>query len=159
MLISVRLQGEAIQKEIEFRRETISDINEVLSKFPTAKAVFNCTGIGSYNLKGVEDKTMYPTRGQVMLVKNPAIEMERMYFRSPQRVNKDTTYVFPRNPGGGVILGGCRFDNEWNGDVDLEFAEDIKRRCCALAPELGKPEDLKVIHHGVGLRRKFLCGT
>jgi D-amino-acid oxidase len=90
-----------------------------------------------------------------MLVETPKTPMTRMYFRSPQRVNKDTTYVFPRNPGGGVILGGCRFDNEWNGEVDLSLAEDIKRRCCALAPELGKPEDLKVISHSVGLRRKL----
>jgi hypothetical protein len=84
--------------------------------------------------------------------------LKRMHFRSPQRVNKDTTYVFPRLPAGGVILGGCRVDNSWDGEVDLEFAEDIKRRCCALAPELGRPEDLKVIHHGVGLRREFLFG-
>ena len=46
-------------------------------------------------------------------------------------------------------------DNEWNGDVDLDFAEDIKRRCCALAPELGRPENLKVLAHGVGLRRRI----
>jgi hypothetical protein len=26
-----------------------------------------------------------------MLVENPKIPMERMYFRSPQRVNKDTS--------------------------------------------------------------------
>lgn len=90
-----------------------------------------------------------------MLVESPKTPMTRMYFRSPQRVNKDTTYVFPRGPHNGVVLGGVRLDNEWNGDVDLEFAEDIKRRCCALAPELGKPEDLKVIYHGVGLRREF----
>ena len=89
-----------------------------------------------------------------MLVENPTTPMERMYFRSPQRVNKDTTYIFPRNPGGGVILGGCRVDNDWSGEVNLEFAEDIKRRCCTLALELGRPEDLKVIQHGVGLRRK-----
>ncbi len=80
--------------------------------------------------------------------------MERMYLRSPQRVNKDTTYIFPRNPGGGVILGGWRVDIDWSGEVNLEFAEDIKRRCCASALELGRPEDLKVIQHGVGLRRK-----
>ena len=55
-----------------------------------------------------------------------------------------------------MILGGCRMDNIWDGEVDLEFAENIKRRCCALVPELGKPEDLKVLHHGVGLRRKSL---
>ena len=54
-----------------------------------------------------------------------------------------------------MLLGGCRIDNVWNGEVDLEFAEDIKRRCCDLAPELGKPSDLKVIQHAVGLRRKF----
>jgi hypothetical protein len=87
--------------------------------------------------------------------KMPWWSLTRMYFRSPQRVNKDTTYVFPRLPGGGVILGGCRVDNEWNGDVDLEFAEDIKRRCCALAPELGNPSDLRVLQHAVGLRRRF----
>jgi glycine/D-amino acid oxidase-like deaminating enzyme len=91
-----------------------------------------------------------------MLVENPRTPMTRMYFRSPQRVNKDTTYIFPRNPGGGVILGGCRVDNDWSGDASMDFAEDIKKRCCALAPELGRPEDLKVIQHGVGLRRKFL---
>ena len=96
-------------------------------------------------------------QGQIMLVESPKTPMTRMYFRSPQRVNKDTTYVFPRGPHNGVVLGGVRLDNEWNGDVDLEFAEDIKKRCCALAPELGKPEDLKVIYHGVGLRRKLRC--
>jgi D-amino-acid oxidase len=94
-------------------------------------------------------------QGQVILVENPKTPLTRMYARSPKRIFKDTTYVFPRNPGGGVILGGSRLDNVWSGEVDLEFAEDIKRRCCALAPELGKPEDLKVLQHGVGLRRKL----
>jgi hypothetical protein len=70
--------------------------------------------------------------------------------KSPRHLRDDC-----RNPGGGVILGGCRVDKDWNGEVNLEFAEDIKRRCCALAPELGQPEDLKVIQHGVRLRRKF----
>ena len=37
----------------------------------------------------------------------------------------------------------------------MEFAEIIKRKCCALVPQLGKPEDLKIIKHGVGLRRKY----
>jgi hypothetical protein len=46
-------------------------------------------------------------------------------------------------------------DGVWDGEVNLDFAEDIKRRCCALCPELGKPEDLKVLKHGVGLRREL----
>lgn len=89
-----------------------------------------------------------------MLVESPSVPIERMYFRSPKRTHSDTTYVFPRGAHGGVILGGCRMDGVWTGEIDLEFAEDIKRRCCVLCPELGRPEDLKVIQHGVGLRRK-----
>ena len=91
-----------------------------------------------------------------MLVESPEIPMDRMYFRSPRRVDNDTSYVFPRGPHGGVILGGCRLDNVWDGKVDLAFAEDIKRRCCALAPELGSPAALKVIYHAVGLRRTYI---
>ncbi|KAG9698446.1 putative D-amino acid oxidase, partial [Aureobasidium melanogenum] len=146
------LQGEVKRQGIEIRRGMFDSIHELFTAFPTATAYFNCTGLGAYSLKGVEDKSVYPTRGQIMLVESPKTPMTRMYFRSPQRVNKDTTYVFPRGPHNGVVLGGVRLDNVWNGDVDIEFAEDIKRRCCALAPELGKPEDLKVIYHGVGLR-------
>ncbi|KAH0379014.1 putative D-amino acid oxidase, partial [Aureobasidium melanogenum] len=146
------LQGEVKRQGIEIRRGMFDSIDELFTAFPSATAYFNCTGLGAYSLKGVEDKSVYPTRGQIMLVESPKTPMTRMYFRSPQRVNKDTTYVFPRGPHNGVVLGGVRLDNDWSGDVDLEFAEDIKRRCCALAPELGKPEDLKVIYHGVGLR-------
>ncbi|KAG9590657.1 putative D-amino acid oxidase, partial [Aureobasidium melanogenum] len=146
------LQGEVKRQGIEIRRGMFDSIDELFTAFPSATAYFNCTGLGAYSLKGIEDKSVYPTRGQIMLVESPKTPMTRMYFRSPQRVNKDTTYVFPRGPHNGVVLGGVRLDNDWSGDVDLEFAEDIKRRCCALAPELGKPEDLKVIYHGVGLR-------
>lgn len=45
-------------------------------------------------------------------------------------------------------------DNDWSTEPDMDFAEDIKRRCVHLCPELGFAEDLKVISHGVGLRRE-----
>jgi len=153
------LQGEALKAGIELRRAFYDDMTEFIQEFPAAKAFFNCTGLGSYSLKGVDDKSLYPTRGQVMLVENPSTKLEKMYFRSPRRVDKDTTYVFPRGPHCGVILGGCRFDNEWDGQVDLRFAEDIKRRCCELCPELGTPENLKVIQHAVGLRPSRKAGA
>ncbi|KAI5246416.1 putative D-amino acid oxidase [Aureobasidium subglaciale] len=148
------LQGEARRQGIEIRRGMFDSLDELFTLFPTASAYFNCSGLGAYSLKGVEDKNVYPTRGQIMLVESPKTPMTRMYFRSPQRVNKDITYVFPRGPHNGVVLGGIRLDNDWSGEVDIELAEDIKQRCCALAPELGKPEDLKVLYHGVGLRQK-----
>ncbi|OLN85393.1 D-amino-acid oxidase 1 [Colletotrichum chlorophyti] len=119
---------------------------------PDVSAVFNCTGLGSYSLGGVEDRAMYPTRGQTVLVEQPIQPLQRMYFRSPRRVDNDTTYIFQRPLAGGIVLGGCRQDGNWNKDVDPELAKTIMERCCALAPELGRPEDLKVIKHGVGLR-------
>jgi hypothetical protein len=62
VLTRLRLQQEALKKGIEFKRTTVSDINDVVGDFPSMKAIFNCTGLGSYSLKGVEDKLLYPTR-------------------------------------------------------------------------------------------------
>lgn len=80
-----------------------------------------------------------------------------MAFRAPVR-GGEATHIFPRGEGGrgGVILGGCRQKDDWDGRVDHDFAEVIKARCCALVPELGRPEDLRVIKHGVGLRRMHM---
>ena len=89
-----------------------------------------------------------------MLVEQPNPPLTKQYVSSPTRINNVITCVFPRGPSGGVLLGGCRIDNDWNGEVDMDLAEDIKRRCCALAPDLGRPENLKVIRHQVGLRRE-----
>ncbi|KAK2000684.1 FAD dependent oxidoreductase [Colletotrichum falcatum] len=119
---------------------------------PDVTAVFNCTGLGSYFLGGVQDKSMYPTRGQTVLVEQPIQPLKSMYFRSPRRVDNNTTYVFQRPLAGGIVLGGCRQDGSWDREVDPELAKTILERCCALAPELGRPEDLKIIKHGVGLR-------
>ena len=91
-----------------------------------------------------------------MLVESPNPALSKMYFRSPMRTHKDTTYVFPRGEHSGVVLGGCRLDGVWEGEPSMELAEDIKRRCCDLCPELGQPEDLKVLKHGLGLRRKSI---
>ncbi|TDZ32550.1 D-amino-acid oxidase [Colletotrichum spinosum] len=146
-----RLLDQCRQAKVELLRRRIGHIREARIS-PDVAAVFNCTGLGSYFLGGVEDKAMYPTRGQTILVEQPIQPLTRMYFRSPRRVDNDTTYVFQRPLAGGVVLGGCRQDGNWDKDVDPELARTIMERCCALAPELGKLEDLKVIKHGVGLR-------
>lgn len=78
-----------------------------------------------------------------------------MYFRSPSRTNNNTTYVFPRGLNGGVVLGGCRGDGDWNPNADPQLTEQIKKYAVELCPELGKAEDLKVLSVGVGFRRKL----
>ncbi|KXH56400.1 FAD dependent oxidoreductase [Colletotrichum nymphaeae SA-01] len=139
------------QSNIVLVRQRIGHINEArISSDVTT--IFNCTGLGSYSLGGVKDKSMYPTRGQTILVEQPIQPLKRMYFRSPRRVDNDTTYIFQRPLAGGIVLGGCRQDGNWDKEVDPELTKTILERCCALAPELGKPEDLKIIKHGVGLR-------
>ena len=82
-----------LKKGIQIHRKTIPSISSVAESYPHAKAIFNCTGLGSFSLGEVQDKTMYPTRGQIMLVETPEVPLTRMYFRSPQRVNKDTNWT------------------------------------------------------------------
>ena len=70
----------------------------------TADLVVNCTGLSAYKLGGVEDKSMFPIRGQTVLVRN---EADAMYSISGNDDSGDEmTYVMTRAAGGGTILGG-----------------------------------------------------
>lgn len=66
------------------------------------------------------------------------------------------SHVFPRPIGGGVIIGGIKVDNDWSPEVDQKRVEIIKERACQLCPQLGKPDELQIIRHNIGLRRTSL---
>lgn len=89
------------QYGVRFVRERLSSIQSAYAS-PSTKIVFNCTGLGSKTLPGVEDPKCYPTRGQVVLVKAPHVRTNIMRHGVDYE-----TYVIPR-PGsnGNVILGG-----------------------------------------------------
>lgn len=53
----------------------ISDATNVHHSGHKADLVVNCTGLSSRTLGGVDDKTLYPGRGQVVVVRNPIKEM------------------------------------------------------------------------------------
>ncbi|KAJ4365471.1 hypothetical protein N0V95_000406 [Ascochyta clinopodiicola] len=152
------LQSQALSKGIKLVRRQISSVKELLASQPDTTLVLNATGLGALKLEDVKDTNMYPTRGQTVLVAEPKEPMKRMYeygrtyYRSPKRIDPTTTYVFPRTLGGGVILGGSRQDNDWSNEWDSELEAQILQRSCALAPELGKPEDLQIISRNIGLR-------
>lgn len=150
------LLAQALSKAIAMVRREYASIAALLQDFPHTTLLVNASALGSLKLDDVRDEKVYPTRGQTVLVAEPKTPMQRMYFRSPKRIDPNTTYVFPRPLGGGVILGGSRQEGDWNPEVDMELAKDIMNKCCELAPELGKPEDLQIISHNVGLRRKWL---
>ncbi|KAF9729122.1 hypothetical protein PMIN06_000028 [Paraphaeosphaeria minitans] len=146
------LQQQVIENDIETVRRHYPSIRAILDDYPSTAALVNCSALGSLHLEDVKDTNLYPTRGQTILVAEPKIPIERMYLRTPKRVDPTVAYVFPRPNGGGVILGGSRQDNDWSAEPDMALAQTIMQRCCALCPELGKPEDLQVISHNVGLR-------
>ncbi|CAO2657814.1 Nn.00g070740.m01.CDS01 [Neocucurbitaria sp. VM-36] len=147
------LQSQALAKGIQLVRRHYPSVSALLSDHPSTTLLINCTGLGSYHLNDILDKNLYPTRGQTVLVAEPKTPINRMYFRSPKRIDPTTTYVFPRTLGGGVILGGSRQDNDWSAEWDESLGQDIMRRCCELCPELGRPEDLQIISKNIGLRR------
>lgn len=58
----LRLQVQVLKAGIDLRRSQYDDINGLFDNFPTANTFLNCTGLGSYSLKGVEDHNVYPTK-------------------------------------------------------------------------------------------------
>lgn len=63
-----RLQVQVLKAGIDLRRAQFDDINSLFESFPMAKTFFNCTGLGSYSLKGVEDHNVYPTKVRYQLL-------------------------------------------------------------------------------------------
>jgi len=100
--------------------------------------VVNCTGIGARLL--AEDDLVRPIRGQVMRVHAPWIKY----------------CVFADDPFGyvlvnceTVVLGGTKYEGDWNLDVSEEDKEMIFRNTRELAPSL---KEAKWIKDWVGLR-------
>ena len=52
-----------------------------------------CAGIGARFLGGVEDKDVYPIRGQTVLIRAPWVKFGRAV------VGEDATYIIPRRSG------------------------------------------------------------
>ncbi|KAJ7593506.1 FAD dependent oxidoreductase [Mycena floridula] len=150
-------------------RGTVQHINQIVeggarmligSRNPSPPdAVVVCAGLGTRFLGGIEDKTMYPLRGQTILIRAPWIKFGRTLS------TKDGlwTYIIPRRSGD-VIIGGTKIANDWYPVPRPEITEDILKRTFALCPELAPPEvraqrdptieDVRaiIIEEGCGLR-------
>lgn len=67
------LVAQSTGKGVTFRRGVVKHVSEAANLHSSGKKadlVVNCTGLGSYRLGGVMDKTMYPARGQTCIVRN-----------------------------------------------------------------------------------------
>ncbi|KAJ7336451.1 D-amino-acid oxidase [Mycena albidolilacea] len=122
-------------------------------------AVIVCVGLGARTLGGVEDKDVYPIRGQTVLIRAPWIK----FGRAISSKGGLWTYIIPRRSGD-IIVGGIKVDNDWYPTPRHETTQDILKRGFALCPELAPPEiraqrepvleDLQpiIIEEGCGLR-------
>ncbi|KAF9566532.1 D-aspartate oxidase [Agrocybe pediades] len=103
---------------------------------PVPDAVINCTGLGARVLGGVEDKDVFPVRGQTVLVRAPWVRFGRTETLDHTGA---FTYIIPRRSSD-VIVGGTRGINDWFPRPRPEITADILRRGLKLCPELAPPE-------------------
>ena len=152
------LVSQCLKNGVVFKRAIFKHVADAASagihhSGQTADLVLNCTGLGSHKLGGVEDKLLYPARGQIVLVRNDA---GKMYSISGTDDGSDEVmYIMTRAAGGGTVLGGCYQKGNWESQHDPSLAIRIMKRCVEMCPKLtdGKGiEHLDVIRHGVGLR-------
>ena len=67
------LAGQSLAKGAVVKRGVVSHVSEAADLHHSGKRadiVINCTGLSSIKLGGVEDKTLYPARGQTVVVRN-----------------------------------------------------------------------------------------
>ncbi|KAJ7838453.1 hypothetical protein B0H14DRAFT_2513208 [Mycena olivaceomarginata] len=127
----------------------IADTTPGFSSF-NSSAFFNCTGLGALSLGGVNDTTMFPTRGETVLLRAPWITSGIKYSWK----NGGLTYIIPR--GSGVVcLVGIRHPFP-----RPEMVKLMKERGIAVYRDLlplskranGGINDLDVLEECVGLR-------
>ncbi|CCH41391.1 D-amino-acid oxidase [Wickerhamomyces ciferrii] len=110
------------------------------------KTVFNCTGLGSLKLGGVDDSKVYPTRGQVVVIRAPHIKQSKMRWGEDY-----ANYVIPRPDSEEVVLGGFLQKGNWTGDTLKIETDDILQRMGKHMPEIFE-KPLDIIRVAAGLR-------
>jgi D-amino-acid oxidase len=84
--------------------KVISDVFQ-LPLCEHALGIVNCTGLSARKL--VPDNTVYPTKGQVVIVQG---EAERVSMILGGKLD---AYVIPRPGSGTTVLGGCKLAGDW----------------------------------------------
>ena len=103
--------------------------------------IINCMGLGAG--KVLNDKEVFPIRGQLVKTTNPGLKDCINEEEGPLAVS----YIVPH--GSYCILGGTADDNDWNMEIEPETSEEILRKCRILDPRL---EEAQVLGARVGLR-------
>lgn len=156
------LVSKCLENKVIFKRAVFNHISEAYSLDPSRKVdlVVNCTGLMASKLGGVEDHTVVPARGQLVVVRNEAGKM--INLSGTDDGDDEACYIMARAAGGGTVIGGSYQKGNWESQPDPNLAIRIMKRAVQACPELtgGKGiEALDVIRHAVGLRPVREGGT
>jgi D-amino-acid oxidase len=105
------------------------------------RVVVNCSGLGAREI--VPDETVFPTRGQLVVVENPGVD----YFFQDNTDSEDLTYFLPHRNH--VVLGGNAIQHATQLTPVPATRDGIIERCAAIEPKFGRA---RVIGDLVGLR-------
>jgi D-amino-acid oxidase len=150
------LASQCLKNGVTIKRAVVSHISDAASLHHSGKEadlILNCTGLLASKLGGVEDKTVIPARGQIVVVRNDPGVM--LTISGTDDGDDEVCYIMQRAAGGGTILGGTYQKGSWESQPDPNQALRIMKRAVEICPQLtgGKGiEALSVIRHGVGLR-------
>jgi len=159
-LLARYLSGGGITK-----RANLQHISQVLDNTMNPAAIIACPGIGARFLGGIEDKDVYPVRGQTILLRAPWIK----YGRTLSGADGSYVYMMPRCTGD-VIVGGIKVANDWYPVPRATDRTYILTHVLALCPDLVPPsvranreptvEDLEalIVDEGCGLRPARMGG-
>ncbi|CAL1694500.1 unnamed protein product [Somion occarium] len=146
------LKNELLNRGVVFVKRQIHTIGEAADIAGPEGIIFNATGLGARSLIGVEDKLVYPIRGQTILVEAPAVkECVALPIGTGENPDGKATYIIPRPSQGHVIIGGTYQKNNWDTSVNFETAREIWDRAVEFLPAL-KSDKSRIISHNVGLR-------
>lgn len=151
------LASQCLKAGVVIKRGIVSHVTEAATLHHSggsADVVVNCTGLSSLKLGGVEDQSLFPSRGQTVIVRNvPGVIVGTT---GTDDGPDEVTYIMNRAAGGGCVLGGCSIRNSWESQPDPNLAVRIMTRAIEICPSLVGPgqgiECLSVIRHAVGLR-------
>ncbi|TFK87596.1 nucleotide-binding domain-containing protein [Polyporus arcularius HHB13444] len=139
---------------VEFARKKVASYGEAAALAGANGVLINATGLGARSLIGLEDKDVYPIRGQTIVVENPKLN-EFLCTELGAGDSADATYIIPRPWSNAIgfttILGGKYQRDNWDTSFSPEDARGILERCTALAPAVADKET-RILKHNVGLR-------
>lgn len=130
-----RLRDQFLAAGGKLEKRTIATLDELANE---ASLLVNCTGVGARDL--ANDETVYPLRGQTMLLDAPGI---RVGYMDHEAID----HIFPRADG--VLIGGVKVKGDWNRQLDPATAADILQRCARIEKRLA---NATVLREFVGLR-------